>query len=60
MKFKIGDKVTPAEDCVGFKDAIIIGTVEIKGKPHYIFKIMNGRATVPFTVDDNYKLVNDV
>ena len=59
MKFKIGDKVTPAAYCNGFKDATIVGIVEIKGKPHYVMKIMNGKATVPLSVEDNYKLVNE-
>ena len=56
MKFKIGDELIPVIRGRGFENSKVIGFVEDKGKQCYLFKIVNGTATVPISAEDNYIL----
>ena len=58
MLFKVGDTITPREYCTGFINARIINITEsYKGRMCYVLDIGNGIATVPISVESNYKLV---
>lgn len=59
MKFSKGDIITPKEYYHGFENAEVLGVVESRGRQCYMLKIMNGTATIPITVEDNYKLKNE-
>ena len=56
MKFKIGDELVPVIRGRGFENPKVLGIVEDKGKQCYLFKIVNGTATVPISAEDNYIL----
>ena len=56
MKFKIGDELIPVIRGRGFEKSKVIGFVEDKGKQCYLLRIVNGTATVPISVEDNYEL----
>ena len=53
-KFKVGDTITPKEDCQGFENILITAIDE----SFYHCKILLGKATIPIkAVEENYKLV---
>lgn len=56
MKFKVGDNIVPIESYQGFENATVIGISERKGKKYYTLKIICGKATIPISAEQYYKL----
>lgn len=59
MKFEKGDIITSKSYYHGFENAKIIGTTVEGGKQCYVLKILNGTATLPVIMENNYSLKKD-